>query len=263
VARRLRTSALPGPPSSEACYVPGFGGIRKRPPGGGRPFPAEPRENRRARRFTAALGTARKAHGRALVPSAAPSRVPAPSDARRRIAVPVPGGAPDYGGGLIRAARRLRTSALPDPPSRSFILCRASAGSASALPIPAGNGGHVVRECPQATTSRVGWISREPFGPQLGRTSAFDVLRRRKSSDYGKVEPAPRPRACWRDDLRVVREGLRRRERGRLAKIDRDRPEFGEVVVSKRVAARRQAPALRAVPVGPGLEAGRRSPGGT
>jgi hypothetical protein len=32
-------------------------------------------------------------------------------------------------------------------------------------------------------------------------------------------------------------------------------------VVSERVAARRQAPALRAIPVGPALDAGRRSPG--
>ena len=41
---------------------------------------------------------------------------------------PGPGGGLDYDGGLIRAARRLGTSALPAPPLPGAFRCRASAG---------------------------------------------------------------------------------------------------------------------------------------
>ena len=122
--------------------------------------------------------------------------------------------------------RRLRTSALPDPPSPG--ACRVL-GFASAFPDPAASGGQVVRGSPRATTSRVGWVSREPFGPHLGRRTAFDVLGPKKSSDYGERRVTPPPRALlegrarpsalnvdegtssvssaeggWRDDFHVV-----------------------------------------------------------
>ena len=48
------------------------------------------------------------------------------------------------------------------------------------LPDPAANARRVVRGSPRAPTSRVGWDSSEPFGPHLGRTTAFDRPRPKK-----------------------------------------------------------------------------------
>ena len=76
----------------------------------------------------------------------------------------------------------------PSGPAFARLLSRAVLRRAPQAPsrITAGTAGTWSGDLRGPRRRGLGWADREPFGPYLGGTTAFDGLRPRKSSDYGE-----------------------------------------------------------------------------